>query len=150
MLSWNRLKKFKKLFLLLLIHILTIFMVTLIFKGVPDRKVAAMMASTLFLSFPLWVFISNLRFLRYIYWGHFQFFYFFALPIFLARIMYWEKDFQNIYAFGVISAQQIHKYSNYSYLIMITLTVFQLLVELYLDKKAEGPSIDNELKGTQN
>jgi hypothetical protein len=117
------------------IQLLIVFTVIKIFQLVEDRKVAAMIAASLFLSFPLWVFISELRFKRYVYWGHFQFFFLFALPIFLSRIMYWDQDFQNIRAFGVIPASLIHKYSNYSYILMMGLTAFQFILELFLVRK---------------
>lgn len=136
------LSKFKKLFILLAIQLIIIFTVIKIFQTIEDRKIAAVTASVFFLSFPLWVFISDLRFKRYVYWGHFQFFYLFALPIFLTRLMYWDKDFQSIRAFGVIPAEQIHKYSNYSYVAMIFLTLVQIVIELVIEireKKTKSP-----------
>lgn len=144
-LSYGRdlmLSKFKKLFILLAIQLIIIFTVIKIFQTIEDRKIAAVTASVFFLSFPLWVFISDLRFKRYVYWGHFQFFYLFALPIFLTRLMYWDKDFQSIRAFGVIPAEQIHKYSNYSYVAMIFLTLVQIVIELVIEireKKTKSP-----------
>lgn len=125
----------KKLILLIVIQLLIVFTVIKIFQLVVDRKVAAMIAASLFLSFPLWVFISDLRFKRYVYWGHFQFFFLFALPIFLSRIMYWDQDFNNIRAFGVIPASLIHKYSNYSFILMMVLTLIQLALDLFLTRK---------------
>lgn len=120
----------KKTIILLIIHVLTIVGVTLCFKFIPVKKEAALVASALFLWFPVWVFSSSFKSDRLIFWGHFQFFYFFALPIFVGRILFWNSDFNDIRILGVIDAQMLHKYSQYSYFVMAGLTLVSLLFQI--------------------
>lgn len=120
----------KKTTILLIVHILTIIGVILCFKLIPVKKEAALVASALFLWFPVWVFSSSFKSDRLIFWGHFQFFYFFALPIFIGRILFWNSDFNDIRILNIIDAQMLHKYSQYSYFLMSALVLISLLVQI--------------------
>ncbi len=126
----------KKTVILLAVHVLTIIGVTLCFKLIPVKKEAALVAAALFLWFPVWVFSSSFKLDRFIFWGHFQFFYFFALPIFIGRILFWNSDFNEIRILNIIDAQMLHKYSQYSYFLMAVLTLVSLLVQIRQSRRS--------------
>ena len=126
----------KKTVILLIIQILTIIGVTLCFKLIPVKREAALVASALFLWFPIWVFSSSFKSDRWIFWGHFQFFYFFALPVFIGRILFWNSDFNDIRILNLIDAQMLHKYSQYSYFLMAVSTLVSLLFQIRQSRRS--------------
>ena len=128
---------FKYLFL----QILMLPTIIAIFKYIPDRKIAALFAGSLFIAICLGTFRSEFlrtRFnAKFFWWSGLQFFILFALPIVLLRLFYWEQAFGEI-AIGPLRASALHELSNKSYLIWMLGTLIEGLLWIWrLNKKAE-------------
>jgi hypothetical protein len=106
----------------LLIHVLLIFAVTLCFRLIADRKLAALVAGSLFLITPTYVAVREARlgkpWLRPSFWGALIFLLVSALPIFCLRIFNWQESFENLSLFG-FSGPQLHQMSNSIFLLML-------------------------------
>jgi uncharacterized membrane protein HdeD (DUF308 family) len=108
--------------LYLLGHGLIVVAVILLFRLMAEKKIAAVIAGTLFLVGPWLVLYFELRarkFLRsFSSWGACIFLLFSALPIFSLRILNWNEPFENLNLLG-IPAEQLHKISNAIFLLML-------------------------------
>ena len=125
----------------LLLQILMLPTIIAIFKYIPDRKIAALFAGSLFIAICLGTFRNEymrVRFhAKFFWWSGLQFFILFALPIVLLRLFYWEQPFGQI-AVGPIRASALHELSNKSYIIWMIGTLIEgLLWFRLLNKKPE-------------
>lgn len=113
------------------IQVLVPIFVILIFKLIPERKTAALIAGFLFCLVPLILGYREYRFQRFrniLMWsGLLQFLLFFALPIFVGRIIFWDMDFETIKIGGIFLAQ-MHKVANFSYAIMLLASIISIII----------------------
>jgi len=110
----------------LMLQAVVIAAVMVIFKVIPDRKVAATVAGTLFVMLPLSLMIyeyATAKLTHKIWWvGVLQFWLVFALPILGLRIFNWEAEFQDLSFMG-IPGPTLHQWSSKSYMVMMVVTV---------------------------
>jgi hypothetical protein len=106
---------------LLIVLIIWIGVVGLLFAVIPDKKTASVIAGSGFVILPLLILFSEMqkseRNLSVIVASS-VFFIFSALPIFLLRVLNWEKDFKELSVFGVPS-EVLHRASNFLYIVML-------------------------------
>lgn len=102
---------------------LTVPLVMLTFRLIPDRKIAATVAGILFVLGPILMVRSHRR-LPWrpgpdrLWWAAVaQFVLLFAIPILGLRLLFWETPFEELRFFGV-PGPQWHRLANTSYLIM--------------------------------
>lgn len=122
--------RLKSIVLDALLLILTVPAVILIFRMVPDRKVAATFAGLLFVLVPVAMMVHRwknplpTRSANAVWWvGVLQFWLLFSLPILGSRLLFWETPFEQFTFFG-FSGTQWHEFSSKSYTMMC---VFVLL-----------------------
>lgn len=112
----------------LLLQVLMLPTIIAIFKYIPDRKMAALLAGSLFILICLGTFRNEywrMKFhAKFFWWGGLQFFLLFALPIFLLRLTHWDQPFIEI-AVGPVRAADLHQYSNISYVLWMVATGVQ-------------------------
>ncbi len=107
----------------LIILALWIAAILLIFKFITDRSVAAVVAGTGFVVWPILFLIHDFRYTikTKTSWIHqlgcLQFLVLFAVPLFLLRVLNWGVPFSELSLIG-IKAMTLHQYSNMSYLLM--------------------------------
>jgi hypothetical protein len=104
-------------------------LVILIFRVIPDRKIAATCAGLLFVGIPLVLMIRRWKAplaeiaAKRLWWaGVLQFWLFFAVPILGARLLFWEFPFEEM-SFFVLSGPQMHKLSNTSFMLMVVAVI---------------------------
>lgn len=101
--------------------VLWIFIVILLFKIIPDRRVVVLIAGLGFLFIPLALAWQELR-SRHRSWivlaGIAQFLFLFVIPILYKRLLYWNESFGTFTFFG-IPAWDFHHYSAVSYILMV-------------------------------
>jgi len=122
-----------KIWFLLIAQVLTIPVVMLIFKIVPEVKLASTLAGVLFVVVPAVGLIWSLRMKRprpvWLWIGHLQFWLCFALPIFFMRILNWSTDFSELSFLGV-PGPVLHQWSSKSYMIMLGLLLVEILLRM--------------------
>lgn len=119
--------------------ILVAIMVPFIFRLVPDRRIAATMAGSLFVFVPLILMLWRWKraepetaFSKRLWWlSVLQFWVLFALPILGMRLLFWEMPFDDIRFFGV-PGPLWHSWSTRSYLVMLAGT---LVANLFNQRK---------------
>jgi hypothetical protein len=103
-------------------HGVLVVAVIFLFRLIADRKIAALIAGTLFLIGPVLVLYFEMRakcLLRsFSSWGACVFLLFSALPIFGLRILNWNEPFENLTLLG-IPAPELHKISNIVFFAML-------------------------------
>lgn len=106
--------------------------VVLLFKFIEIKKTAAIIAGLGFVILPIGIIYVEKQRAKLKSWlvvaGCLQFLLFFAIPIFLLRVIYWESAFDQIYFFG-LPASALHRYSNASYLILVGILSFKSFQE---------------------
>jgi hypothetical protein len=111
----------------LMLQAIVIAAVIVIFKVIPDRKIAATIAGVLFVTLPLGLMIyewSKEKLAHRIWFaGVLQFWILFALPILGLRVFNWETDFSELSFLGVPGAT-MHAWSSKSYILMMIVTAF--------------------------
>ncbi len=103
--------------------VLWIFIVILLFKIIPDRRVVVLIAGLGFLFIPLglaWQELKSPQRSWIVLAGIFQFLFLFVIPILYKRLLYWNESFGNFTFFG-IPAWDFHHYSAVSYILMIVI-----------------------------
>ena len=106
----------------LLGHGLIVVAVICFFRIIPDTKIAALCAGTLFLLGPSWVILSEFK--NKAGWRSLSFFAaalflcLSALPILILRLANWGTPFSELSLLG-FSGPELHQYSNHIYLIML-------------------------------
>lgn len=111
----------------LLAQTVVIVAVTIIFRVIPDRQIAATVAGGLFLALPQGLIFLEYRKagLEHFYWfiSVMQFLTLFALPIFGLRILNWGVPFEQLSFLG-ISGPNLHQWSSKSYMVMMIFTAW--------------------------
>ena len=108
---------------------LWVLVVMVVFKLIDDRQLAALIAGLGFIFWPLLFIVheiiqkdkanrSSLHLL-----GCMKFLVLFAVPLFLLRVLNWGVSFNDLNLLGV-SATQLHRFSNISYLVMTLAIVY--------------------------
>lgn len=108
-----------------------IFVVVLLFWSIPDKKVASVIAGLGFLIIPILVLTQQFRQKKrniLVVITATAFFVFSALPIFLLRVLNWEKDFKDLSLFGIPS-DFLHKASNGLYVCMLVAVLAANILE---------------------
>jgi len=119
-----------KPFLQVLFLVLWIFIVILLFKIIPDRRIVVLIAGLGFLFIPLglaWQELKSPQRSWIVLAGIFQFLFLFVIPILYKRLIYWSESFGNFTFFG-IPAWDFHHYSAVSYILMITILAAALFL----------------------
>lgn len=108
-----------------LILVLWIPCVILLFKIIPEKRVAALFAGAGFLVLPILFLINEFRQKQQT--GRFSKLHVFicgefllvsSLPIFLLRILNWDADFSQLSVMG-IEANLLHRFSNTNYMLLL-------------------------------
>ena len=117
--------------------------VILVFSLIADRKIAGVVAGSVFLTLPLFniyreknktaqditrltrVGLSAIFFLLS------------AMPIFLLRVFNWDKSLDEISVAGVITGRELHSFSNILYMLLIA----GYLVANYIDTKNKNGAV---------
>ena len=111
----------------LIAELIVIVMVTIIFRVIPDRQIAATIAGCLFVGLPvvMMAFEIRCRGFEEVVWyvGVLQFWTLFALPILGLRIFNWGVPFDQL-AFLGIPGPVLHQWSSKSYLVMMLATAW--------------------------
>lgn len=123
----------------LILQAIVIALVMVIFKVVPDRRLASVLAGSLFVVLPLGLMAFELfreGFKRW-YWflGTLQFWLLFAVPILGLRLTHWREPFVTLEVFGV-PAPFLHQWSSKSYMLWMVVT---LGTSWYLNHKMKKP-----------
>ncbi len=103
-----------------------IFVVMLLFRIIPDKKVASVVAGFGFVMIPVLVFMQQWQQLKreiFILIPTLVFFVFSALPIFLLRILNWDREFKDLSVMGV-SSDFLHRSSNVLFIVMVVAVGF--------------------------
>lgn len=128
----NSLKNVPRHRIYLFFQALTIVAVALIFRYIANRHVAALLASSLFFSVSLGPLYNELmRRSKHWWWSlaHLQFLVFFAAPILILRLMFWQTEFSQIEINGVPWGVILHRYSNLSFSLMMLANLIVLRIE---------------------
>lgn len=128
----------KRFLAYLALQALVIGTVIVLFKVIPDIKIASTLAGILFVVLPAGlggyeIKKNGVRRTSF-FVGLLQFWLFFALPILGLRVFHWDQAFNEL-AFMGIPGPLLHKYANGSYLVMMGLTLWN-----YFRKKTAPPS----------
>ncbi len=109
--------------------VLWIFVVILLFRVIPDRRVVVLIAGVGFLLIPLalvWQEWKSPHRSWYVLAGISQFLFIFVIPILVKRLLYWNEIFWNFTFFG-FSAADFHQYSAISYILMISVLAYAFM-----------------------
>ncbi|MGZ3769761.1 MAG: hypothetical protein ACXWRG_08880 [Bdellovibrio sp.] len=111
----------------LVAEVIVIVAVTLIFKFISNRQIAATLAGFLFLILPIAIMWLEYRraHLKHLYWfiSVLQFLLLFAVPIFFLRMLNWGVPFEQLSFLGV-PGTTLHQWSSKSYMVMMLFTVW--------------------------
>ncbi len=126
--------------------ILVIPLVVLLFRFIPERKIAATIAGLLFVVVPAALMWKRARstevasMIRWVWWfGVLQFWMFFALPILGARVLFWETAFEEFSFFGQ-TGETWHRLASKSYMVMMVAVLFFHLWSWWFQKQKAGSS----------
>ena len=104
------------------IEVCVILLVLLCFKIMPDKRMASVITSMLFILSSAGILFWEIRYPQFIkrptFWGNVIFLLCSALPIFLIRLAFWEMPFEEIQVLGVTGAQ-MHQASSYVFFLML-------------------------------
>lgn len=122
----------------LVFQFLTVPMVIAIFKNSTDKKLASLLAASLFLAVCLgsfWWEHRKAQFQSKVFWiTGLQFFILFVVPILFLRLVFWEQNFMEIEFLG-IRPSELHRYSNQSFLVWSAGCVFEAVRFFLRNKK---------------
>lgn len=122
------------------LEVLVVLLVMACFRLVPDKKIASLIASSLFIVSTLgimyWERTHTAEYQkRPTFWGATVFLLFSVLPIFFLRLIYWDMPFDEIQVAGVTGAQ-MHKASNYVFIVLLIC----LFVDSYMERLKSAKS----------
>lgn len=121
----------KDLLVILAIEILTVPLVLTYFKLIEPKKLAAVFAAATFVTTGFIILKITRRwpdaYASFVYWAVHIHIFVFSIPMLVARLAFWEKDFSEI-KFLFFSGPEFHSFSEKGYLIMIIGTMVDLLV----------------------
>lgn len=129
---WSKFSEMRqtKSYLQIAFLVLWIFIVILLFKIIPDRRVVVLIAGLGFLFIPLglvWQEYNSPHRSWAVLAGVLQFLFLFVIPILFKRLLYWNESFGNFTFFG-IPAWEFHHYSAVSYILMISVMFISVLM----------------------
>lgn len=138
----------KDLLIILAIEILTVPLVIAYFRFIEPKKLAAVIAATTFV-------ISGFVILRitrkwpdayasFVYWTIHIHIFVFSIPMLVARIAFWEKDFADI-KFLYFSGPEFHKLSEKGYLILMIGTIVDIIVHTIKLKRISQKKENTEI-----
>jgi len=105
-----------------------IVVVVLLFKVIPDKQLAGLIAGIGFCLIPTYLMLKVLTKLKQESYKLVNiirmtaiviFLLSAALPVLGLRVFNWGADFNSLELFGIVTGQQLHMWSNYAYLIMM-------------------------------
>ncbi|MGZ3804963.1 MAG: hypothetical protein ACXVB4_12180 [Pseudobdellovibrionaceae bacterium] len=120
----------KRFLIYLIVEFALIISVVFIFKLNSNVKLASVQAGILFILLPMvlggieWKRAGFFR--KSFYIGLLQFWVLFALPILGLRLLNWDVAFNELSVLGV-QGTILHKYANFSYILMMALTLWNYL-----------------------
>lgn len=128
----------KDLLIIFAIEILTVPAVVAYFRFIEPKKVAAVIAAATFV-------ITGFIILRitrkwpdayasFVYWAIHIHIFVFSIPMLVARVAFWEKDFADI-KFLYFSGPQFHQFSEKAYLVLMIGTLVDILVHKLKKKR---------------
>lgn len=135
----QKMRKFMRLQLVLLV--LWIPCIILIFKFIPNRQYAGLVAGAGFLIIPFynigseWIGlrVNNMIKMRII--SSILFVIISALPIFLLRVFNWNIPFDEIQTGLPLSGRDLHSLSNYIYILMLLIYAITAFIEAFKENK---------------
>ncbi|MGE9746695.1 hypothetical protein [Bdellovibrio bacteriovorus] len=111
----------------LIAELIVILAVMALFRGIPDRQIAATLAGVLFVALPVIMMVLEYRRAELSQFVWFvvvmQFWTLFALPILGIRLMNWGVPFEQLSFIG-IPGPVLHQWSSKSYMLMMAATVW--------------------------
>lgn len=120
---------------LLGLHILA---VVLIFRTIEDRRIAGVVAGSLFLEIGLVVMWLEWKWGRGLgslaFWAAMIFFWGSAVPVMGLRLAFWETPFDEIQWLGV-TGRQLHQMSNGTYMAILLMAVVEGLRDRWVRKR---------------
>lgn len=120
---------------------LVILSVILSFRIIPDKKTASIVTSFLFIASSAGIMYWETRYpgfkKRASFWGALGFLLFSALPVFLMRVLNWDMPFEEIQFLG-ISGAEMHKISNYVFILMMVCFFIDSYLERVKEKEREA------------
>jgi hypothetical protein len=117
--------------LYLLTFALQVPVVMALFHWIPERRVAALFAGTLFVLIPAAILgielgIRGVGLRNWTVLGAAQFLLLSALPIFLLRVCNWDQSFENLSLLG-LTGPQMHKLSNVTFMLMALMVLLDVI-----------------------
>jgi hypothetical protein len=126
---------------ILLLHAITIPSVVVIFKFIEEKKIAGALAAGLFILSAMYILLTIRKipdyYAKWTYWFISIQLTLIALPMFLARLIFWTTPFNEIH-FIFFSGADFHKFSEKVYLLLIASTFVDLTYQIYKIKKGKG------------
>jgi hypothetical protein len=121
----------KDLILILTIEVVTVPLVMTYFKFIEPKKLAAVFAGATFVITGFIILKITRRwpdaYASFVYWAIHIHIFVFSIPMLVARIVFWEKDFTEI-KFLYFTGPEFHKISEKAYLVLVIGTMVDLLV----------------------
>lgn len=131
-------EKVVSIFLLLCIQLVAAGGALLSFQFIEPKKIAALVAGALFVGFGFAMIHLTRKWEEYrtylSYWCIRIHVFIFAIPMFLGRVIFWEKDLSEIVYFS-IPGPKFHDISKIFYSIMLVCTLIDLLIAWLKRKK---------------
>jgi len=139
----------KDLLIIFAIEILTVPLVIAYFKLIEPKKLAAVIAAVTFVTTGFIILRITRKwpdaYASFVYWAiHIQIFVF-SIPMLVARIAFWEKDFADI-KFLYLSGPEFHKLSEKGYMILMIGTLVDIVVHLMKQKRINQKKENAEKK----
>ncbi len=139
----------KDLIIIFAIEILTVPLVISYFKFIEPKKLAAVIAATTFVVAGIIILRITRRwpdaYASFVYWAIHIHIFVFSIPMLVARIAFWEKDFADI-KFLFLSGPEFHKFSEKGYLILMIGTAVDILVHSVKQKRLNQKKEKTEKK----
>jgi hypothetical protein len=123
------------------IEALVIVLVIISFRFIPDKKMASILTSLLFIGSSAGILFWETKFSdfkkRPSFWGALGFLLLSALPVFGMRLLNWDIPFDEIQIAGVTGAQ-MHKASNYVFMLMMACFFVDSYLQQVKDRESES------------
>lgn len=113
--------------LFMILEILTVPIVISVFKLVEPKKVAAVLAGSLFVSLGFFIYSKSFRARKSLsLYFSFAHLFFLSLPMLIKRVFYWNSDFNEILFYGV-PGPSFHKFSEAFFIVLFTASAIDLI-----------------------
>lgn len=128
----------KDLLIIFAIEILTVPVVITYFKLIEPKKLAAVFAASTFVVTGFVILKITRKwpdaYASFVYWAIHIHIFLFSIPMLVARIAFWQKDFEDI-KFLYFTGPQYHKISEKAYLVLMLGTLVDILVHAVKKKR---------------